>query len=228
MREESRLQLGVGNAKLQAALFFRARAFLLLRDCTMRTLAIHPVRQRPIFLAASIVVLAALGCGTPMGELEKARRGEAEATKRLQECQAELAQTRKELEAVRKSPAKATGEDAANDRWKAARLGAQVFLEALNSRNAANANAAGTKDFQEKKGGTKAIDEFSSRRFRGEGKGYTCGSLTNFEAVPGQDEFVGRGKLQYRGVPRQDSTYTVRVVKEGDKWRVASFSVVER
>jgi hypothetical protein len=178
-------------------------------------------------LASGILVLMVLGCGTPTGELEKARQAEAEAAKRLRECQVELAKTREELDIARKNSAGAIGDkDVANARWQAARLGAQVFLEALNSRNATTANAAGTKDFQEKKEGTKAVDQFG--HFRGEAKGYTCGPLTKFEAVPGQDEFVGRGKLQYRGVPRQDSTYTVRIVREGDKWRVASFSAVER
>ena len=122
----------------------------------------------------------------------------------------------------------ADGEAGATTAWKAARLTADVFLEAVNSRNADAAHAVGSKAFQENKGGSKAMQTFSKGRFRGEAAGYKCAPLTSFEAVPGHDEFIGRGKLQYRGVPKPDSQYTVRVVKEGDKWRIASFTAEER
>ncbi len=190
------------------------------------------VRHLTAVVLGGLVVWAVSGCGNPAVETDKARRAETEASQRLAECQAELAQVRKALDEARRGSAatrqKESDDGAAAAHWKAARLTAQVFLESVNSRNADAANAEGSKDFRDKKGGTKAIEVFANGRFRGEANGYTCGPLTSFEAVPGQDEFLGRGKLQYRGVPRQDSSYSVRVVKEGDKWCVASFSAVER
>jgi hypothetical protein len=191
--------------------------------------------RAPTTFSVFTVLLAVLGCGAPAAEVEKARQAEAEASKRLQECEAELARTRKLLQEAQKAaqtrPSPEGGDHAdaeAAARWKAARLVAESFIEAVNSRNADAAGAAGTKGFRDDDGGKKAINSFSGGRFRGEANGYTCGPVTRFEAAPGQDEFLGRGGLLYRGVPRQDSSYTVRVVREGDKWHVASFSATER
>ena len=189
-----------------------------------------PAGRRPRKLSVVLLALSLLGCGSPAAEMERARQAEAEAAKRLEECQAELARTRKALEDARRGAAKERGPDdgAAVADWNAARMVAEVFLEAVNSRNADAANAAGTREFRDKNGGKKALESFSGGRFRGEADGYTCGALSGFEPVPGRDEFLGRGKLLYRGVPRQDSSYSVRVVREDDKWHVASFSAVER
>jgi hypothetical protein len=101
-------------------------------------------------------------------------------------------------------------------------------VEAVNSRNADAANAAGTRQFQANNGGTNAVNVFANGHFRGDPKGYKCALLTRLEAVPGKEEFFGRGGLLYRDVPRQDSSYTLRIVKEGENWRVASFTAVER
>jgi len=121
-----------------------------------------------------------------------------------------------------------TGDGAAPADWKAAHLVADVFLEAVNNRNADAVSSVGTKEFQEKQGGTKAIHAFNGNQFRQFESGYTCARLTKLEAVPGEDAFVGRGELQYNGVLRPNSTYTLRIVKEGGKWRVASFTADER
>lgn len=180
------------------------------------------IGKRMSFLLGGVLLLS-FGCGTPSGELEKARQAEAEAKKRLQECEAELAEARKALQAARQGKSATSEAD-----WKAARLAAQVFVEAVNSRNADAANAAGTKHFQEEHGGTNAVNLFANGRFRGENKGYKCTLLNHLEAVPGKEEFVGRGGLLYRDVPRQDSSYTLRIVKEGERWRVDSFTAVER
>ena len=182
-----------------------------------------------IFLAG-ILVLGVSGCGNSAIEVEKARRAEADALKRLEECEAKLAEVQKALETAKKTSVGGSdsGKGAANVNWNAARLTASAFLLAVNSRNAEAANAEGAKEFKEKNGGEKAIKEFSNGHFRGEASGYTCGPLASFEAASGANEFVGRGKLQYRGVPRHDSTYSVHVVKEGDKWRVASFRASAR
>jgi hypothetical protein len=189
----------------------------------------HCVASR--IIPTSLLLIGLVGCGNSLDELEKARQREAEASRRLRECQAELEHTRKALDAARKgSPgtAAAKEKDEENASWKAARTAAEAFLAAVNSRNTAAANAAGTKEFRDKNGGDQAIKTFAGGRFRGEPNGYTCAVLASFEAVPGQEEYLGRGKLHYRGVPRQDSTYTVRVRKEEDKWRVASFTAAER
>lgn len=284
-------------------------------------------------LACSLVAASLPGCGHATAELEMARQNQAEAAKRLEECEAQLAEARKSWEASRQGSAEARlvadrfladvsagdwraayqrgtkelqqqksleanvrryfsppsapasfvffshetaiekdraalrgivkdraqlhepftlhlvrqdggwrvsffnigigedsadGDGAATTPWKAARMTADLFLEAVNSRNADAADAVGSKAFQENKGGNKAMETFSKGRFRGETSGYKCAPLTSFEAVPGHDEFIGRGKLQYRGVLKPDSKYTVRVVKEGDKWRIASFTAEER
>src|SRR5262249_811403 len=111
---------------------------------------------------------------------------------------------------------------------KAARLVADVFLEAVNSRNANAANSVGTKDFQEKDEGKKAINMFNSTRFRGSIGDYTWPRLTRLDGGPGEDAFVGGGELQRRTVARFDSMYILRIVKEDGKWRVASFTADER
>ncbi|HEY7424416.1 MAG TPA: hypothetical protein VH682_09330 [Gemmataceae bacterium] len=190
----------------------------------MRTIFSHPASQFVAVLVGGILLSAISGCGNSATEAEKARQREAEMAKRLQECETQLAEARKALEAARRG----SRESVADARWQAARLAADLFLDAVNSRNADAANTVGTKGFQEKNGGRKAIEVFSGGRFRGEASGYKCARLTNLEAVPGQDEFIGRGQLHYRDVPRQDSTYTLRLVKEGEKWRVASFTAVAR
>jgi hypothetical protein len=195
----------------------------------MRTIISHPASQHIAVLVVGILLSAVSGCGNSATEAEKARQSEAEMAKRLQECEAQLAEARKALEAARRGSTKVgadTAESVADARWQAARLVADVFLDAVNGRNADDANAVGTKGFQEKNGGRKAVEAFA--KFRGEASGYKCARLTSLQAVPGQEEFIGRGKLQYRDVPRYDSTYTVRLVKEGEKWRVASFTAVER
>jgi hypothetical protein len=110
---------------------------------------------------------------------------------------------------------------------KGAHLVADVFLAAVNSRNANAANSVGTKEFQEQKEGTKAINTFSSARFQ-YSSDYTCARLTKLEAVPGEEAFVGRGELRYRGVPQMGGGYMLRIVKEDGKWRVASFTASER
>jgi hypothetical protein len=69
---------------------------------------------------------------------------------------------------------------------------------------------------------------FANGHFRGDPKGYRCSLLKRLEPVPGKDEFIGRGGLQYRTVPKPDSTYTLHIVKEGEKWRVSSFTADER
>jgi hypothetical protein len=175
------------------------------------------------FLLASVLLLLSVGCGPPTVELEKARQAETEAKKRLKECEEELAEARKALQRAG-SGTSATSEGD----WKAARLAAQVFVEAVNSRSADAASAAGTKRFQEQNGGANAVNVFGNGRFRGESKGYKCSLLNRLEAVPGKEEFVGLGGLLYRDVPRQDSSYTMRIVKEGESWRVDSFTAVER
>lgn len=175
------------------------------------------------------LLLLSLGCGSPAAEVERARQSADETAKRLRECEEQLAETRKALEAARKSASAARGPDAeAKESWQAARMAAEVFLAALNSRDADAANAAGTKQFQDKHGGKSAIDVFANGRFRGDPKGYRCELPSRLEAVPGKDEYVGGGGLQYRGVSKQDSTYTLHLVKEGEKWRVSSFTAVER
>jgi hypothetical protein len=122
----------------------------------------------------------------------------------------------------------ADSDGAVKTSWKAARMTADVFLDAVNSRNEQAAGAVGSKAFQEGKGGKEAIQTFSDPRFHGGWSSlYKCAPLTSFEAVPDQDEFIGRGKLQYDGVLKADSKYTVRVVKESDKWRIASFTAEE-
>jgi hypothetical protein len=189
----------------------------------------HRLGQHLSFLWAGFLFLS-LGCDGSSAELARARQAEAEASKRLQECEIQLAETRKALEAARHSSSKAHDFEAvATAAWKAAGMTADVFLAAVNSRDADGANTAGTQEFQAKNGGKKAIDGFAEGRFRGRVKqAYTCAPLTRLEAVPGKEEFVGRGGVQYQGVPRQDSSYTLRIVKEGDNWRIASFTAVER
>jgi hypothetical protein len=180
-------------------------------------------------LVGNGVLLLSLGCGNSTAELERARQAEEETAKQLRECEAQLAETRKALDAARKSAAGARGADAeAADSWKAARMAAEVFLSAVNSRDANAANAAGTKQFQDKNGGKSAIDVFANGHFRGDPKGYRCLLPSRLEAVPDKDEFVSRGGLQYQGVSRPDSTYTIHIVKEGEKWRISSFTAVER
>lgn len=193
----------------------------------MRTI---PVTRRSVpFFLVSGLLLFGFGCGGSPAEMEKARQAEAEASKRLRECEEELAQTRKALEAARhRSATSGEAEGAESAAWQAARRTAEAFLDAVNSRNADAANVVGTREFQRKNGGTNAINLFANGRFRGDAKGYTCALPNRLEAVPGKDEFVARGGLLYRRVPRQDSTYTLHIVKEGDNWRVASFTAVER
>jgi hypothetical protein len=175
------------------------------------------------------ILLLTLGCGGSAAELERARQAEDETAIKLRECQEQLEETRNALEAARKSASEVRGADAeAKESWQAARMTAEVFLAAVNSRDADAANAAGTKQFQDKQGGKNAIEVFASGHFRGDPKGYRCELLTRLEPVPGKDEFVGRGGLQYRGVPKHDSTYTLQIVKESEKWRVSSFTAVER
>lgn len=169
------------------------------------------------------ILLLSFGCGTPTVELEKARQTEAELKKQLEECQTELAEARKALQSVREGSSATDEAD-----WKAARQAAEVFVEAVNSRNAAAANAACTRRFQDDHGGTNAVNVFGNGHFRGDAQGYKCSLLRRLEAVPGKGEFMGRGELFYREVPRQDSSYTLRIVKEGENWRVASFTAVER
>lgn len=169
------------------------------------------------------VLVLILGCGSgSSSELERARQAQAEATERLRECEAQLAETRQALEAARKG-----GSEEAES-WKAARMTAEVFLAAVNGRDVEAANAVGSKQFRENDGGKIAIEVFASGRFRGEPRGYHCALPTRLEPVPGKEEFVCRGGLHYRDVPRQDSAYTLRIVKEGESWRVASFTAVER
>ena len=175
------------------------------------------------------ILLLCLGCGGSAAELERARQAEEDTAKQLRECQEQLEETRKALQAARKAASEARGPEVeATESWKAARMTAEVFLAAVNSRDADAANAAGTKQFQEKHGGKNAIEVFANGHFRGDPKGYRCELLTRLEPVPDKDEFVGRGGLQYRGVSKHDSTYTLHIVKEGEKWRVSSFTAVER
>jgi hypothetical protein len=175
------------------------------------------------------ILLLSLGCGGSTAELERARQAEEDTAKQLRECQEQLEETRKALESARKSASEVRGAGVeAKESWQAARMTAEVFLAGVNSRDADAANAAGTKQFQAKQGGKNAIEVFANGHFRGDPKGYHCALLTRLEAVPGKEEFVGHGTLQYRSVPKPDSTYTLHIVKEGEKWRVSSFTAVER
>jgi hypothetical protein len=195
----------------------------------MKSVVVSRRTGKLLALVCDGILLLSLGCGGSTAELERARQAEEDTAKQLRECQEQLEETRKALEAARKAASKARGPEVeATESWKAARMTAEVFLAAVNSRDADAANAAGTKQFQEKHGGKNAIDVFTNGRFRGDPKGYRCELLTRLEPVPGKDEFVGRGGLQYRGVAKHDSTYTIHIVKEGEKWRVSSFTAVER
>lgn len=177
-------------------------------------------------LGSAGILLLSLGCGGSSAEVERARQAEAEAIRRLRECETQLAEARQALQAARKSSS--PQDDEATEPWRAAQRTAEVFLVAVNGRNADAANAVGSKLFRENDGGKQAIAIFANGRFRGDPKGYHCALPTRLEAVPGKDEFVCRGGLRYRDVPRQDSAYTLRLVKEGESWRVASFTAVER
>lgn len=186
------------------------------------TSARRQIGQMISFLTGGILLLS-FGCGAPTVEPEKARQTEAELKKRLQECETELAEARKALQSVRQGSPELKEAD-----WKAARLAAEVFVQAVNSRDAAAANAACTRQFRDEHGGTNAVNVFGNGRFRGEAKGYKCSLLRRLEAVPGKGEVLGRGELFYRDVLKKDSSYILRIVKEGDSWRVASFTAVER
>ncbi len=180
-------------------------------------------------LMCKVILLLSLGCGGSAAELERARHAEDETAKRLRECEEQLAETRKALAAARKSAAEAHGaESEAKESWQAARMAAEVFLAAVNSRDADAANSAGTKQFKDKNGGKSAVDVFANGHFRNDPKGYRCSLPSRLEAVPGKEEYVARGGLQYRGVAKQDSTYTLHIVKEGENWRVSSFTEDER
>src|SRR5262245_19005883 len=125
-------------------------------EADMRTLVSHPASQLVSVLLGGILISAMSGCGNSTAEVEKARQSEAEMAKRLQECEAQLAEARKALEAARRGSSKAgadTAEGIADAQWQAARLVADVFLDAVNSRDAEAADAAGTKGFQVKNGG---------------------------------------------------------------------------
>lgn len=185
--------------------------------------------RRPFGVIRAGLLVLSLGCGGSAAELEKARQAEDETAKRLRECQEQLEETRKALAATRRSATEAGDADAqAKESWQAARMAAEVFLAAVNSRDADAANAAGTKPFKDKNGGKSAVDVFANGHFRGDPKGYRCSLPSRLEAVAGKEEYVARGGLQYRGVAKQDSTYTLHIVKEGEKWLVSRFTANER